>query len=144
MQHDQQPMRDTLASGSTQDDEQAIRNMVTTWLDASRMGDTEKVLSLMSDDVVFLIAGKPPMMGKAAFAATQAQLKDAHIDATATIEEIKVLGDWAYLWTSLSVVMTSGKGATPVKRTGNTLSILQKRGGNWVIHRDANMLTEAR
>jgi uncharacterized protein (TIGR02246 family) len=54
-----------------ENDEQAIRQLVTTWLDASKAGDTEKVLSLMADDVVFPVAGQPPMRGKAAFAASQ-------------------------------------------------------------------------
>jgi uncharacterized protein (TIGR02246 family) len=41
-------------------DEDAIRQLVTTWLDASRAGETDKVLSLMTDDVVFLTPGHPP------------------------------------------------------------------------------------
>ena len=84
-----------------ENDEQAIRQLVTTWLDASKAGDTDKVLSLMADDVVFLVTGQPPMRGKAAFAASQSALKTAKIDATSAIQEIKVMGDWAYRWTKL-------------------------------------------
>ena len=50
-------------------DEQAIRQLVTTWMEATKRGDTATVLSLMTDDAVFLIAGREPMFGKAAFAA---------------------------------------------------------------------------
>jgi uncharacterized protein (TIGR02246 family) len=121
-------------------DEQAIRQLVTTWLAASKAGETQKVLSLMSDDVVFLVAGQPPMRGKAAFAASQAALKGATIDATSEIQEIKVLGEWAYVWTYLSTVITPPSGAAPIRRAGNTLSILRKQAGGWVIARDANML----
>ena len=121
-------------------DEQAIRQLVATWLEASKAGDTDKVLSLMADDVVFLVPGQPPMRGKAAFAAGQAGLRDVDIDATSEIEEIKVFGDWAYLWTSLCVVITPRNGGASVKRAGNTLSILQRQGGAWLIVRDANML----
>ncbi len=124
-----------------QNDEQAIRELVATWLSASRAGDTEKVLSLMADDVIFLVAGHPPMRGKAAFAASQSSLKQIDIQATSDIQEIKVLGDWAYLWTELSVVMTPRDGGAPIKRAGNTLSVLHKQNGAWVIARDANMLT---
>lgn len=123
-----------------QDDEQAIRQLVATWLDASQAGNTEKVLSLMTDDVVFLASGQPPMRGKAAFAASQAALKTAKIEATGEIQEIKVLGDWAYLWTKLSVVVTPANGAAPTKRAGNTLSILRKQADTWLMARDANML----
>ena len=79
-----------------QDDEQAIRELVATWLSASKAGVTEKVLSLMADDVVFLVTGQPPMRGKSAFAATQAKLKDVEIDATGEIQEVQVFGEWAY------------------------------------------------
>jgi uncharacterized protein (TIGR02246 family) len=123
------------------DDEQAIRQLVAYWLAASKAGDTEKVLSLMSDDVVFLVCGQPPMRGKSAFAARQAAaLKQVDIDATSEIQEVKVLGDWAYLWTQLSVDFTpKGVGAS-TKRAGNTLSILRKQDGAWLLVRDANML----
>jgi uncharacterized protein (TIGR02246 family) len=121
-------------------DEQAIRQLVTTWLDASKAGDTEKVLSLMTDDVVFLVAGQPPMLGKAAFAASQSALNAAKIDATSEIQEIRVMGDWAYMWTKLSVVITPPNGAPATRRVGNTLSILRRQANSWLIARDANML----
>ena len=74
------------------------------------------------------------------FAAGQAGLQPFHLDATSEIQEVKVLGEWAYLWTKLSVVVTPKKGGAPVKRAGHTLSILQKQAGAWVIVRDANLL----
>lgn len=123
-----------------QNDEQAIRDLISTWLSASKAGDTQKVLRLMTDDVVFLVCGRPPMRGKAAFAASQTALAEIEIDATSEIQEIKVLGDWAYVWTQLSVVMTPRNGGDANKRSGNTLSILQKQEGNWLLVRDANML----
>jgi uncharacterized protein (TIGR02246 family) len=113
-------------------DEDAIRQLVATWLDASRAGDTDKVLSLMTDDVVFLTPGHPPMRGKAAFAASLASLSE--------IEEIEIVGDWAWMWTRLTVTMTPKNGGPPVERAGNTLSILNRRAGAWKIARDANML----
>src|ERR1044071_10338892 len=57
-----------------QNDEQEIRNLVATWMAATKSGDVKAVLELMSDDVVFLVAGQPPMMGKSAFAAAKADL----------------------------------------------------------------------
>jgi uncharacterized protein (TIGR02246 family) len=123
-----------------QNDEQAIKQLVTSWLDASKAGDTEKVLSLMTEDVVFLVTGQPPMLGKAAFAASQAALKTAKMEANCEIKEIRVLGDWAYLWTKLSVVITPANGAAPTRRAGNTLSVLRRQDDAWLIARDANML----
>ena len=121
-----------------QDDEQAIRDLVSTWISASNTGDTQKVLSLMADDVVFLVPGQKAMR-KADYIAGQTALKDVAMEAKSEIQEIKVFGDWAYLWTKLSVAMTP-RGGTPATRTGNALSILQKRSGKWILFRDANML----
>ena len=49
-------------------DEQQIRELVATWMSATKAGDVETVLSLMTDDVKFLVAGRPPF-GKQEFAA---------------------------------------------------------------------------
>ncbi len=122
-----------------QNDEQAIRDLIDTWLSASEAGDTEKVLGLMAEDVVFLVCGQPPMRGKAAFAASQTALKEVELEASSEIQEIRVLGDWAYVWTHLTVEITPRSGDS-IKRAGNTLSILEKQNGSWVIIRDANML----
>ena len=38
-------------------DEQKIQQLVSTWMAASKAGDIEKVLSLMTGDVVLLVPG---------------------------------------------------------------------------------------
>jgi uncharacterized protein (TIGR02246 family) len=122
-----------------QTDETAIRQFVATWLEATKAHDTQKVLSLITDDVVFLTAGQPPMRGKAAFAAAQAGSSGMEIDATCDIQEIIVQGDWAFIWTSLAVTVTPPSAPT-IKRAGHTLTILRKEAGAWLLARDANML----
>jgi uncharacterized protein (TIGR02246 family) len=122
-------------------DEQAIRNLVTTWMNASAAGDRDRVLELMADDVVFLLPGRSPICGKAAFAAAQDALKGARIEAASDIQEVRIFGDWAYCWNHLAVEVHRPGGGVPVKRAGPVLSILRKLAdGRWVIVRDANML----
>jgi uncharacterized protein (TIGR02246 family) len=122
------------------DDERAIREVIATWLRASAEGDAETVLGLMADDVVFFVAGRPPF-GKEAFAVAQQGLGNAKIEATSHVREVRVSGDWAFCSTDLTVVMTP-QGGTPVRRSGNTLSVFQRLpGGRWVLARDANLLT---
>jgi uncharacterized protein (TIGR02246 family) len=126
-----------------QDDEQAIRELVSTWMEATRSGDADKVLSLIADDAVFLIAGRP-VMTKADFAKgirAQASGEAPRFDGHSEIQEIRVLGEWAYMWTRLKVVATPPQGE-PVTRAGHTLSVLRKEGGRWLMARDANLLTE--
>jgi len=122
-------------------DEQQIRDLVATWMSATRDGDLDTVLSLMTDDVVFLVAGQPPF-GKQKFAEAMRAPTGAKlpkIDGRNDIQEIRVFGDWAYMWTRLSVEMTPPGGA-PMKRAGHTLSVLRKTGGRWQLARDANLL----
>jgi uncharacterized protein (TIGR02246 family) len=123
-------------------DEQAIRKLVERWLRATREGDVDAVLALMAPDVVFLVAGQPPMQGRDAFATNlHAVLAGNVIDSVSQIDEITVSGDMAYCRTQLSVTVTSKHGKLPMRRTGHTLSILRKDGdGAWHLTRDANML----
>lgn len=123
-------------------DEQAIRDLIGTWLRATREGDIETVLDLMTPDAVFLVAGQPAMHGREAFEKGLRGMLATHgIDSSSEIEEIWVAGDIAYCRTRLSVTVTSKHGATPVLRTGHTLSILRKgEGGKWQLARDANLL----
>ena len=120
-------------------DEQAIRQLIETWMTASMAGDTATVLGLMADDVVFLVPGRPPMRGKSAFAVGQDAIKDFSIQAESEIQEVRVMGEWAYAWTALTVAITPKNGIT-AKRVGNTLSIFRKSAGRWLLFRDANML----
>jgi uncharacterized protein (TIGR02246 family) len=125
-----------------QNDEQEIRQLVSTWMAASKAGDVEEVLSLMADDVVFLVAGQP-VMRKADFAAAaraQSGKGAAQFEGSSEIQEIRILGDWAFMWTKLTVAVTPPGGAQAMKRAGHTLSILKKQNGKWLLARDANML----
>ena len=124
-------------------DEQAIRSVIATWMEASAAGDLERVLALMDDDVVFLGAGRPPMRGKNGFAAANKAMEGrVRVEGTAEIQEIRVSGDWAYVWNQLKVTMRPLDGGTPTHLSGPALSVLRKKSdGAWVIYRDANMIS---
>lgn len=127
-----------------QSDEQEIRQLVATWMAATQAGDVETVLSLMAEDVVFLTPGRPPMVGKSTFAAAakaQSGQEAPRFDGTSEIQEIKVSGEWAFMWTKLTVVVYPPGDAPSLTRAGHTLSILKKQNGKWLLARDANMLS---
>ena len=127
------------------DDEEAIRQLIGTWLSATQAGDVDTVLTLMAPDVVFLVAGQPPMHGRDAFEQGLRAILTTHaIESTSEIDEIAVEGNMAYCRTRLEVTVTSKHGGTPLLRKGHTLSILRKGGdGKWLLTRDANMLAPA-
>src|SRR5215471_18743524 len=122
------------------EDERAIRTLIDIWMKASMAGDVATVLSLMVDDVIFMVPGQKPF-GKAEFAAMSAGMKNVAFQGKSDIQEIRVLGDWAYLRNYLEVTMTPTGAAKPMRRAGYTLSILRKEAdGRWRLARDANLL----
>lgn len=120
-------------------DEQAIREMVHTWLAASKAGDSKTLLSLLADDVLFLTPGREPF-GREEFADAQDSMKNITMDATIDIKEIKVIGDWAWMRSFLEVTFTPDDG-NATKHSGHILTILRRNpDGKWVIARDANFV----
>jgi uncharacterized protein (TIGR02246 family) len=117
-------------------EEQAIRDLVQTWLDASKRGDLEAVLGLMADDVVFMVPGQEPF-GKEAWIK---QMNGLQIEGASDIQEIKVLGEWAWMRQRLKVTVTPPN-AKPSVLSGYTMAILRKNSdGKWVLTRDANLV----
>jgi uncharacterized protein (TIGR02246 family) len=123
-------------------DENEIRALVSTWMSATRSGDYNTVLGLMTDDVVFLVPGRDPMRKADFAAAARAQASGAapSVDGTSEIEEIIVAGDWAFMRSRLHVVARPPDGSNPIERAGYTLTIFRKDNGRWKLARDANLL----
>ena len=123
------------------DDERAIRALLSTWHEAASCGDVARILPLMAEDVVFLGAGRPPMRGRRGFEqGLRTLLTHSRIASSGDVREIVISGTLAYCWSELSVkVMPIGGGDT-TRLGGAVLSILRKRDGAWAIVRDANML----
>ena len=89
---------DAAVKNVKQDDEQAIREMVDTWLEARKRGDLATLLNLLADDVLFITPGKEPF-GKQEFAAGNPPeaMNDVKMEADIDIKEIKVAGEWAWM-----------------------------------------------
>ncbi|MGH1351519.1 MAG: YybH family protein [Methyloligellaceae bacterium] len=117
-------------------DEKEIRELVATWMKATREGDASKVLELMTDDARFIVPGQPPF-GKEAF--VQAANSSMEIDGNSEILEITIAGEWAFMLSYLTVTVKSG-GSVQMVRAGNTLTVLKKINGHWKLFRDANLL----
>jgi uncharacterized protein (TIGR02246 family) len=133
-------MQTKQASDVVHDEEQAIRQLVDTWLTASENGDLNTVLTLMADDVVFMVPGREPF-GKEEFVQNYKQMRGVKLTTKSDIQEIKVLGEWAWMRNHLRVTFTPADGS-PTTHSGYVLTILRKTSDDrWVITRDANLLT---
>ncbi|MFL6729353.1 MAG: YybH family protein [Sphingomicrobium sp.] len=122
------------------DDERAIRELVETWMEASKAGDLATVLELMADDVLFVTPGREPF-GKEEFRANSEAMKGIAMDGRAEVREIEVLGERAWIRNHIEVSMKP-PGGDATRRSGYTLSILKKGpDGRWRLFRDANLVS---
>lgn len=113
------------------DDERAIRELIETWMAASRSGDIGTLLNLMTDDVVFMTPGRDPF-DKEEFRAASEAMRGVQVDGRAEIIEIRVIEDWAWVRNNIELTVTE-LNREPMHRSGYTLSILgsaqMKNGG---------------
>ena len=123
-------------------DEIQVRELISRWMAATKAGDADTVLDLITDDVVFLMAGRPPMLRDEFEKNMRAQAgqQAAKFDGTSEIKEIEICRDRAFMWAKLEVIATPPDGSPPIERAGHTLTVLRKDRGKWRIARDANML----
>lgn len=123
-------------------DEEQIRRLIAAWHAATKLGDVDTILGLITEDVIFLVPGRPPMR-KAEFEALSRAPSGSEqpaIRSTSEIHEVQVSGDLAYVWTTLSVAVTPPGATAPLERAGHTLSVFRRVAGKWLLARDANLL----
>lgn len=123
-------------------DEMAVRELVARWHEAVADRDVDAVLGLMAEDAVFLVPGKPPILGREAFEQGLREVLTHHrIDSSGDVIDLEVSGHLAYCWTYLRVQMIPLDGGDAAVWAGSGLSVFRKlNSGAWVIARDANLL----
>ncbi|HWH48711.1 MAG TPA: SgcJ/EcaC family oxidoreductase, partial [Burkholderiales bacterium] len=108
-------------------DERAIRDLVALWHRATAAGEVGTILALMAEDVVFLVAGQPPMKGRESFERGLRGLLAQHrIESMGEVQEVQVSGTFAWCWTKLTVRVVPRNGGSAINRAGSTLSIFRK------------------
>lgn len=122
--------------------EQKIRAVVDAWLDASRAGDLDTLLTLMTEDVVFLT--RNGVMRREDFVASfRSMAGKVAIDGTPDIQEITVKGDIAVCWNKLEIKIKPGNG-DQMTHAGDVLTVFRRGSdGKWKLWRDANLLAPA-
>jgi uncharacterized protein (TIGR02246 family) len=123
------------------EDQQAIRKVISDWLDASARGDYAALDPLMHDEIVFLTAGNEPF-GKEQFrAAFSAMVEEIDIAAEFKVNEIEIHGDIATAWIFLKITITPKGALQGLERQGNILSVYKRSpSGQWQLWRDANLV----
>jgi len=123
-------------------DEQAIRELHSTCIDAVNAIDLDRLLTLMADDCLFLNSGEAPL-GRDGFPAKfLGAHKQFRINCSSELEEVVVVGEVAYTRArdSLSVIPRAGGETSHL--AGHRLTIYRKQpDGRWLLARDAHTLS---
>jgi uncharacterized protein (TIGR02246 family) len=120
-------------------DDEAIRDTIHGWLEATKHGDTKTLADMLDDDMLFVVKGAPPF-GKKEFLAG-GQGAPHRFEAKVEIPEVTVHGDWALTRVNLEIEMAQTPGAEPLRLAGPTMTVWRRTpDGRWTIWRDANMV----
>ena len=123
-------------------DEQAIRELHSTWIAAVNAGDLGRLLNLMADDVVFLNPGEAPF-GRDGFSpGFSAAHQQARINCISELEDVVVVGEVAYTLSRDSLSATPRAGGEAMQLAGHRLTVYRKQpDGRWLLARDALTLS---
>jgi uncharacterized protein (TIGR02246 family) len=123
-------------------DELQIRKVHSTWIDAVNTADLDRLLTLMTDDVVFLNPGEQPL-GREEF---PAKFSGAHerlrIQCTSELVEVVVGGGVAYTRSKDALTVTPRDGGETMRLAGYRMTVYRKQSdGRWLLARDAHTLS---
>lgn len=123
-------------------DDEEVREVHSTWINAVNAGDLGCLITLMADDAVFLTPGQAPL-GREGFSANfLAAHQRVRIRCISELEEVVVVGEVAYTRSrdSLSVMPRAGEKA--MRSAGYRMTVYREQpGGGWLLARDAHTLS---
>src|SRR5437588_762414 len=126
-------------------DEQAIREVQSTWIDAVNAGELDRLLAMVTDDVVFLNPGDEGLGldgFSAKFSAAHRQLR---ICCVSELEDVVIVGEVAYTRSRDSLSVSPLAGGEENRLAGGRMTIYRKQpGGGWRLAGDAHWLAPAR
>jgi len=114
------------------------------WRRLTAEGNLDGLLSLLSDDVIFLTPGNPPITKQDFAAGFREVAAKARIESTQDVKELRVSGEIAYAWSHLTIVLIPNDGGKRSESSGHVLSVYQRSpSGRWLLSRDANLVAGA-
>jgi uncharacterized protein (TIGR02246 family) len=103
--------------------------------------DTDKIMALRTDDVVYLVPGRAPLVGQQAvrdyLEEIRKQLADWDMEAyEENWQEVRVLGEYAYQWGAINIRAKKTGETRESAATRNVMRVLQRQpDGSWKIAR---------
>jgi uncharacterized protein (TIGR02246 family) len=116
--------------------------MHSAWIDAVNAGGLDRLLALMTDDVVFLNPGRSAF-GRDGFSANfSAAHEQVRIRCISELEEVVVVGEVAYTLSRDSLSVTPRAGGEAMQLAGHRITVYRKQpDGRWLLARDAHTLS---
>lgn len=126
------------------DDRARIAAIEQSIMAAFEAGNADAIAAAYTEDALLLPQGHPPIEGRAAIAeAYRATLAEYEMSLDAVIEELEVLGDWAWMRGRFEHTYTSKADGAATTVQGKYLVIVRRDpDGVWRYHRDAFNLNE--
>ena len=123
-------------------DEREIHQVHSTWIAAVNAGDLARLLTLMTDDAVFLNPGQAPF-GRDGFSSNFAAAHQrVRIDCSSELAEVVVVGEVAYTHSRDVLSVTRHAGGEATRLAGHRLTVYRKQpDGRWLLTRDAHTLS---
>jgi uncharacterized protein (TIGR02246 family) len=141
----QQPRRSRSPALSAQrppeEDRKAIADLQRRDIEANMALDTEKLLALRTDDVVYLVPGRAPLVGQDAvrqyLGEIRGQLADWDMLAyEENWQEVQVVGDFAFEWGTVSIRARREGERRESAAVRNVMQVLRRQpDGDWKISR---------
>jgi len=104
----------------------------------AKANDPAMMMSQWTDDFVLLQPAGPILRGRSTIAeAFRGAWSSVEIlESVLDIQEVKVLGDYAFQWGTYSYTLRPRTGGDTVRTSGKLMRILQRQpDGSWKIHR---------
>jgi uncharacterized protein (TIGR02246 family) len=141
----QQPRRSRPPAQSSQrppeEDQKAIAELQRRDIEANMALDTERVLALCTDDVVYLVPGRAPLVGQDAVRKYLGEIRSqlANWDMLAYEEswqEVQVVGDFAFEWGTVNIRARQEGERRESAAVRNVMQVLRRQpDGDWKIAR---------
>jgi uncharacterized protein (TIGR02246 family) len=114
-----------------EDDEALIRSLAESWDPLSNAGDTEGMVNLFAEDAVLLHEDRPVVIGRQAIREVfERQFSEQSVDGSNPVDELQVVGDWAFIRGRFEGSVTPEGGET-IEETGKWVSVLHKTEKGW-------------
>lgn len=123
-------------------DERQIRELHSTWIRAVNSGDLTRLVTLMTDDAVFLTPGQAPL-GRDGFSNNFVVAhQQVRVRCSSELEEVVVVGELAYTRSRDTLSVTPRAGGEATQLAGYRITIYRRQtDGRWLLAHDAHTLS---